>query len=445
MARTLPHSLDAEQSVLGGLMLDNERYDDIADLLSATDFYQRTHQDVYAAIAEMLSRGLACDLVTLSENLKGKALLEQVGGLSYLGSLANETPGSSNVVTYAEIVRSKAVLRSLLAAIGDIEQAVYKPDGRTVEEILGLAEEKVLAIRRFSERGNRHYQDMPALLDAVQIRLEKLFANPDGLAGLPTGFTDLDRLTTGMHPGELIVIGARPSVGKTSLAMNIAEHAAVVQQKAVAVFSLEMQGEELALRMLSSFSRIPFSGLRSGHLNDRDMDRLVSSDGILRNAKIFVDASPGLSSSDLRAKARRIQRERGLDLVIVDYIQIMRTPGFSDNRANAVAEISRDLKILAKELGVPVIALSQLNRKSEDQGRKPLLSDLRESGGIEQDADVVLLLHRQKKEGESSNADGMAEIIVAKQRNGPLDTIRTTYLGQFIRFENYAGGDGMNY
>ncbi|ULQ45762.1 replicative DNA helicase [Flagellatimonas centrodinii] len=436
-----PYAIEAEQSVLGGLMLDNRTWNDIADRLTAEDFYREDHQLLFKAIAELVNNNRPCDFVTLSEYLRNRNQLEAAGGLAYLGSLANDTPSAANVLAYADIVRERAVLRSLITAGGEIADFGYRPDGRPPPELIDQAEQKVFAIRNRTEHAQSSYFDMAQIMTKVEHKIELLRANEGSVAGLSTGFTELDRMTTGLHAGDLVILAGRPSMGKTSLALNIAEHVVLYERKAAAVFSMEMPAEQLGLRMLSSFARIDMTRLRSGDLEDRDWDRLVSQGGLIREAPLYIDQTGALSPLELRARARRMKMRHDIQLIVVDYIQLMQVPGTRENRTNEISEISRSLKALAKELEVPVIALSQLNRGVEQRDNKrPRMSDLRESGGIEQDADLVMFIYRDEVYNKESPDKGTAEIIIVKQRNGPLGTIRTAFLGQHTRFENLAQG-----
>lgn len=436
-----PYAIEAEQSVLGGLMLDNRTWNDIADRLGAEDFYREDHQLLFKAIADLVNNNRPCDFVTLSEYLRNRNQLEAAGGLAYLGSLANDTPSAANVLAYADIVRERAVLRSLITAGGEIADFGYRPDGRPPAELIDQAEQKVFAIRNRTEHAQSSYFDMAQIMTKVEHKIELLRANEGSVAGLSTGFTELDRMTTGLHAGDLVILAGRPSMGKTSLALNIAEHVVLYERKAAAVFSMEMPAEQLGLRMLSSFARIDMTRLRSGDLEDRDWDRLVSQGGLIREAPLYIDQTGALSPLELRARARRMKMRHDIQLIVVDYIQLMQVPGTRENRTNEISEISRSLKALAKELEVPVIALSQLNRGVEQRDNKrPRMSDLRESGGIEQDADLVMFIYRDEVYNKESPDKGTAEIIIVKQRNGPLGTIRTAFLGQHTRFENLAQG-----
>jgi replicative DNA helicase len=434
-----PHSIEAEQSVLGGLMLDNRSWNDLADRINAENFYRADHQLIFRAIAELCGNNKPCDFITLCDHLRNQNKLEDAGGVSYLGTLANDTPSAANILAYVEIVRERAVLRTLIAAGGDIAEMGFRPDGRGHAELIDLAEQKVFAIRSKAEHAQGSYFAMPELMTRVEARIQQMRDNPKGLAGLPTGFSDLDKLTTGLHPGDLVIIAGRPSMGKTSFALNIAEHVALYEKKAAAVFSMEMPADQLALRVLSSFARIDMGKLREGKLGDRDMDRLVSQGGLVGEAPLFIDETGALSPLELRARARRMKQRHDIQLIVVDYIQLMQVPGNKENRTNEISEISRSLKALAKELAVPVIALSQLNRGVEQRDNKrPRMSDLRESGGIEQDADLIAFIYRDEVYNKESPDKGIAEIIIVKQRNGPLGMIKTAFLGQYTRFENLA-------
>lgn len=441
-----PHSLEAEQSVLGGLMLDNRAWNDLSDRLSPEDFYREDHQLIYRAIVDLCGANRPCDFITLSEHLKAQNKLDAAGGLAYLGTLANDTPSAANVMAYAEIVRERAVLRGLVAVGGDVADLGYRPDGRGYAELLDMAEQRVFALRSTAERATSNYFSMPELMSQLERKIDELRNNPASLAGLATGFTDFDHKTSGLHPGDLMILAGRPSMGKTSFALNIAEHVALYEKKPAAVFSMEMPAEQLALRMVSSFARIPMGKLRTGELEDRDWDRLVSQGSLIREAPLFIDETGALSPLDLRARARRIKQRHGLGLIVVDYIQLMQVPGTKENRTNEISEISRSLKALAKELAVPVIGLSQLNRGVEQRDNKrPRMSDLRESGGIEQDADLVVFIYRDEVYNKESPDAGTAEIIIAKQRNGPLGTVKTAFLGEFTRFDNLAQGYADEY
>lgn len=437
-----PYSIEAEQAVLGGLMLENRYWDDVGDKLSSADFYREDHRLIFDAIAQLSSVQKPCDFITVSEHLKVIGKLEDAGGLAYLGTLANDTPSAANVVAYAEIVRERAVLRALISTGGEIAEMGFRPEGRAYAELLDVAEQKVFKLRAKAEHAKKDYFAMPALLTAVEKKIERLRSNQAEVAGLATGFADFDKLTTGLHPGDLMILAGRPAMGKTSFALNVAEHAVTHRNTPALVFSMEMPAEQLALRMLSSFARIPMGKMRAGDLDDRDMDRLVSMSGLLRAAPLYIDETGAMSPLEVRARARRVKARHGLGLIVVDYIQLMQVPGTKENRTNEISEISRSLKALAKELEVPVIALSQLNRGVEQRDNKrPRMSDLRESGGIEQDADLVVFVYRDEVYNPESPDKGTAEIIITKQRNGPLGMVRTAFLGHFTRFEDLAHGD----
>jgi replicative DNA helicase len=435
-----PHSVEAEQSVIGGLLLDNRAWDRVSDVLVPDDFYRREHRLIFNAIATLCEQASPVDVVTISEQLQKTGELDAVGGLSYLALLANNTPSAANIVAYTTIVRERSILRQLLRAAADITSTTYAPEGRAVNELLDFAEKRVLEI---SENGPRRgeYKPISKLLTEAVDRIDTLFRSKSSITGVATGFLDLDEKTSGLQPSDLVIIAGRPSMGKTSFAMNIAENAAVGHKVPVAIFSMEMPGAQLAMRMMSSLGRINAHHMRTGKLNDDDWPRLTSAVTLLNEAPIFIDDSPGLTPLELRARARRIKREHNLGLIIVDYLQLMQSGGGEENRATEISAITRSLKGLAKELNVPVIAMSQLNRSVESRNdKRPVMSDLRESGAIEQDADVILFIYRDEVYREDSPDKGIAEIIIGKQRNGPIGTVRLTFLGEYTKFENYATG-----
>ena len=440
VARQAPYSIEAEQSVLGGLLLDNRAWNDIADRLAEQDFYRADHQLIWRATCDLIGAGKPCDFVTLTEHLRHRGQLEEAGGISYLGALANDTPSAANVMAYAEVVRERSVLRSLIAAGGDIAEMGYRPDGRDTPELIDRAEQAVFTIRERGARARTDYFKFPDVLEQVYERIESVRRNPGGAAGLPTGFRDFDKATSGLGPGDLMILAARPSMGKTSLAMNIAENVAIDRKQGVAVFSMEMSAEQLGLRILSSRSGVEMGKLKSGDLDDTEMDALTWAVGRLREAPLFIDETGGLSPMDLRAKARRLKMRENIALLVVDYIQLMQVPGKGENRVQEISEISRQLKSLAKELAIPIIALSQLNRGLESRDNKrPRMSDLRESGGIEQDADLVVFIYRDWVYDKNKD-EREAEIIIAKQRNGPLATIPVRFIGANTKFEDPVGG-----
>ena len=437
--RVPPHSLEAEQAVLGGLMLSGEAWAKIADKLTERDFYRRDHQLMYRAIGELSEKGMPCDAVTLGEWSDAQGLAESVGGTRYVLELANSTPSAANIVAYAEIVREKSVLRQLIDAGMEITGDGFRPEGRSSQELVESAEQKVFQIAEAGSRGRQGFVPMRSAVKEAFRLLQERYESRSPITGLPTGFNDLDYKTAGLQAGDLIIIAARPSMGKTALSLNIAEYAAIKTGKAAAVFSMEMSSSQLAFRLISSLGRINQQHLRTGELADEEWPRVTSAITMLSEAKIFIDDTPSLSPLELRARARRLKREHDLGLIVVDYLQLMQVPGSAENRTNEISEISRSLKALAMELKVPVIALSQLNRGLESRtDKRPVMSDLRESGAIEQDADVIVFIYRDEYYNPESNEKGIAEIIIGKQRNGPTGTVKLTFLGQYTRFENFA-------
>lgn len=436
--KVAPHSIEAEQSVLGGLMLDNETWDKISDIVAEEDFYRRDHRLIFRSIEALADRGSPFDVVTLSEWLESNSLLESAGGLAYLGTLANNTPSVSNILAYAKIVRERSVLRQLISVGHQISTSCYETEGRSSEELLDNAEKLVFKIAEQGQRGRREFTAIKDLLVKAVDRIDMLFQQDSPITGVATGFSQFDEMTSGLQPSDLIIVAGRPSMGKTTFAMNIAEHAAVKAQIPVAVFSMEMPGEQLAMRMLSSLGRIDQHKVRTGKLSDDDWPKLTHAVGQLAEAPMYIDDTPALTPTELRSRARRLMREHGLGLIVIDYLQLMQVRGTSENRTNEISEISRSLKSLAKELNVPIIALSQLNRSLEQRpNKRPVMSDLRESGAIEQDADVITFIYRDEVYNEDSPEKGIAEIIIGKQRNGPIGTARMTFIGQYTRFENY--------
>ncbi len=434
-----PQSIEAEQSVIGGLMLDKNAWDKIGDVLTEEDFYRRDHRLIFRAIASMSTVGDPCDVITLSEWLNKQDLLEDAGGLAYLGTLAKNTPSAANIKAYAAIVRERSVLRQLISVGNEISNSAYQTEGRSTEELLDGAEREVFKIAEMGARGKKTVIPIRDLLTKAVDRIETLFQQDNPITGVPTGWTDFDEKTSGLQKSDLIIIAGRPSMGKTSFAMNIAENAAIKSKLPTVIFSMEMPGEQLAMRMFSSLGRIDQHKVRTGKLDDEDWPRLTSAVSLLAEAPMFIDDTPALSPNELRARARRIKREHGLGLIIIDYLQLMQVHGTKENRTNEISEISRSLKALAKELEVPVVALSQLNRSLEQRpNKRPVMSDLRESGAIEQDADVIAFIYRDEVYNEDSPDKGIAEIIIAKQRNGPIGTTRLTFIGQYTRFENYV-------
>lgn len=442
--RIPPHSLEAESSVLGGLLLDNSAWDRVGDLLSDSDFYRYEHRLVFTAVSTLVNANRAADVITVFENLQSQGKAEEIGGLAYLNSLAQYVPSAANIRRYAEIVRERSILRKLVSVSDEIATSALNTKGRPVPTILDEAEQKIFNIGEEGSRMRQGFQSMGNLVVELLDRVEEMSQNPNDITGVPTGFFDLDRMTSGMQAGDLIVLAARPSMGKTALAINIAENVALKEGLPVAVFSMEMGASQLAIRIVGSIGRIDQGRLRTGKLKDEEWPRLAEAVERLRTVSLSIDETPGLTPSELRASARRLARNCGkLGLVVVDYLQLMSgsSGGDGDNRATELGEISRGLKMLAKELQCPVIALSQLNRGVEQRtDKRPMMSDLRESGAIEQDADVIMFIYRDDYYNKDSKEPGVAEIIIGKQRNGPTGTVKLTFLKPITKFESYAGG-----
>lgn len=441
--RIPPHSIEAEQSVLGGLLLDNSAYDRIADYVSADDFYRFDHRIIFQHIVKLINATRPADVITVYESLTTGGKAEEVGGLSYLNALAQNTPSAANIRRYAEIVRDRGVLRKLITVADEISGSAFNPQGKEVKQMLDEAESKIFAIAEEGARGSQGFIEIQPLLTQVVERIDELY-NRDStsdITGVPTGMIDLDRMTSGLQPGDLVIVAGRPSMGKTAFSVNIGENVAIDSGLPVAIFSMEMGGAQLAMRMLGSVGRLDQHRLRTGRLNDEDWPRLTHAIQKMNEAQVFIDETPALSSIELRARSRRLARQCGrLGLIIVDYLQLMSANSPGENRATEISEISRNLKGLAKELNCPVIALSQLNRSLEQRpNKRPVMSDLRESGAIEQDADLILFIYRDEVYNPDSPDKGSAEIIIGKQRNGPIGSVRMTFLGQFTRFENYTG------
>src|SRR5947209_3786794 len=436
LRRLPPQSLEAEEAVLGGILLDNAALDRVTELVQADDFYREVHRKVFRAMLDLSARNEPSDLITLAELLKARGELADVGGSAYLAELAERVPTAAHVAQYAKIVRDKSILRGLIGAATEIAMHGYEGAG-DVAELLDRAEQLIFGIS--DRKVKPEFVRISDLLVESLKTIERLYEQKQAVTGVPSGFHDLDNLTAGFQPSDLVIVAGRPSMGKTALCLNIAEHAALRADVGVAIFSLEMSKEQLALRMLCSESRVDLKRVRTGHLSEREFPKLAMAAGRLADAPIFIDDTPALSILELRAKARRLKRDPAtkLGLVIVDYLQLMRSTEGKDSREQEISEISRSLKALAKELNVPVIALSQLNRQVESRNPpKPRLADLRESGAIEQDADVIAFIYREEVYVEDSDKKGVAEIIVAKQRNGPVDSVELTFLAEFTRFEN---------
>ncbi|MDH6168171.1 replicative DNA helicase [Variovorax boronicumulans] len=440
--RVPPHSIEAESSVLGGLLLDNGAWDRMGDLLVDGDFYRHEHKLIYAAVGGLINASKPADVITVFERLQSLGKADEIGGLVYLNSLAQYVPSASNIRRYAEIVRERSILRKLVSASDEIATNAFNPQGKPVDKILDEAEQKIFNIGEEGSRMKQGFQSMDALVVELLDRVNEMAENPNDITGVRTGFHDFDKMTSGLQPGDMIVLAARPSMGKTSLAINIAEHVALNEGLPVAVFSMEMGASQLAVRIVGSIGRIDQGHLRTGKLSDEEWPRLTEAIEKLRTVSLHIDETPGLSTSELRANARRLARQYGrLGLIVVDYLQLMSTSTSGDeNRATAVGEISRGLKMLAKELKCPVIALSQLSRGVESRtDKRPMMSDLRESGAIEQDADIIMFIYRDDYYDKNSKEPGVAEVIISKHRNGPTGTIKLAFLKPITKFENLEG------
>lgn len=434
-----PNSIEAEQSLLGGLMLDHKSWDKVADVVTASDFYRKDHRLIFAAIATLAETSNPSDVVTVSEWLDNNNQLDEAGGLEYLATLANETPGAANARSYAKILRERSMLRSLITAGNEISGAAFSTDGRSAAEIVDEAERLVFEIAESGVRGKSGFKALKEILPEAVDRIDLLHQSDGDITGISTGYTEFDKLTAGLQPGDLIIIAGRPSMGKTTLAVNIAENAAIGSKVPTAIFSMEMPSQQLAFRMISSLGRVDQTHLRTGRFPDEDWSRINTAVQLMSEAPIFIDDTPGLSPTEIRARARRLQREHGLGLIVIDYLQLMSVPGNKENRATEISEISRSLKALAKELSVPVIALSQLNRSVEQRtDKRPVMSDLRESGAIEQDADLIAFIYREEVYNQDTPRKGIADIAIAKQRNGPIGDFPLTFVGRYTKFENWV-------
>tara|TARA_R110001583_G_scaffold6499_3_gene32855 strand:- start:44 stop:1444 length:1401 start_codon:yes stop_codon:yes gene_type:complete len=441
--KTVPHSFEAEQAVIGGLLLDNDTWSDVSERVVDRDFYTRAHRLIFSTIEKLSGNDVPVDIVTLSEKLEDTQELEGIGGIAYLAELLQNTPSAANINNYADIVRERAIVRELIGVANDIAEAGYDTEGRDSSELLDFAETKVFQIAEARTNQNEGPKAIKDILKETVAKIDDLCKNPrDGITGLSSGYNDLDQMTTGFQPGDLIIVAARPSMGKTTFAMNLAEHAALNADKPTIIFSLEMPSEQIMNRMLASLGRIDQGKIRTGQLDENDWASLSSTMSILLDrGKMFIDDSSGLTPTELRSRARRIARDHGgVSMIMVDYLQLMRVPSLSENRTLEISEISRSLKALAKELRCPVIALSQLNRGLEQRAdKRPINSDLRESGAIEQDADLIMFIYRDEVYHEDSEHKGIAEIIIGKQRNGPIGKVRLTFQGRYSRFDDYTG------
>ncbi len=434
-----PNSIEAEQSLLGGLMLDNAAWEKVADLIIASDFYRKDHRLIFAGIAELAETSNPCDVVTVSEFLDNRDELDAAGGLEYLAMLSNETPGAANVRAYAKILRERSTLRSLINAGNQISGSAFVTDGRTASELVDEAERLVFEIAEKGSRGQVGFRHLKSILPDAVDRIDLLHQSGGDITGIPTGYTEFDKLTAGLQAGELIVIAGRPSMGKSTLAVNIAENAAIGAKVPTAIFSMEMPSQQLAFRMIASLGRVDQTHLRTGKFPDEDWSRINTAVQLMSDAPIFIDDSASLSPTEIRARARRLKREHDLGLIVVDYLQLMHVHGSTENRATEISEISRSLKALAKELELPIIALSQLNRSVEQRpDKRPVMSDLRESGAIEQDADLIVFIYREEVYNPDTPRKGVADISIAKQRNGPIGDFPLTFVGRFTKFENWV-------
>lgn len=438
-----PHSVEAEQSVLGGLLLENSAWDRIADVVAGEDFYRHEHRIIFRTITALINENRPADVITVQEFLERSDEIEAAGGFNYLISLAQNTPSAANIRRYAEIVRERAIMRRLAEVGTEIARNAYNPEGRDAAQLLDEAENKVFQIAESTAKSKQGFLQLPDLLQEVVERIDMLYArdNPDEVTGIATGFVDLDKKTSGLQPGDLIIVAGRPSMGKTAFSLNIAEHVAVEGKLPVAVFSMEMGGAQLVMRMLGSVGRLDQHVLKTGKLQDEHWGRLNEAVIKLSDAPMFIDETAGLTALELRARARRLARQFNgrLGLIVIDYLQLMESSGRTDNRAAALGEISRSLKSLAKELQVPIIALSQLSRSVEQRtDKRPMMSDLRESGAIEQDADLIMFMYRDEYYNPESPMKGLAECIIGKHRNGPVGKIHLTWMGQFTKFDNAA-------
>ena len=441
-----PQSIEAERSVIGALLISSDSWDGVAEVVAAADFYRPAHRAIFRQIALLVDRGEPVDVVTVSDRLLATGELDAAGGHTYLAELAEQTPTASTVRAYAKAVRERSVLRQLINAARDIASAGFNPEGRSSEELVDEAERLIMQISESGQKAGGP-QGMEGLLKGAIDRIEELYNTGGDITGLTTGFIDLDRMTSGLQPSDLVIVAGRPSMGKTSFAMNLVENAALASDRPLMVFSMEMPAEQLVIRMLSSLGRIDQSRVRTGKLEQDDWPKLASATEKLKGTQVFIDDTPALTPTELRSRVRKLVREQGdLGMIMVDYLQLMRVAGSGEGRTAEISEISRSLKAIAKEFKVPVVALSQLNRSLEQRpNKRPVNSDLRESGAIEQDADVIMFIYRDEVYNEDSPDKGVAEIIIGKQRNGPIGSCRLSFQGQFTRFENLARGDYEHY
>ena len=440
-----PNSVEAEQSILGGLMIDKVAWEKISDLIVESDFYRKDHQIIFSVISKLNQNGHPCDVVTVSEDLNKEGNLEDAGGLEYLALLTNETPGAANIVAYSKILRERSTLRALISAGNEISGGAYSTDGRGSEELLDEAQRLVFEISERGSRSESGFKSVKKILPDAMKRIEVLHESEGDITGIPTGFRNFDKYTAGLQNQDLIIIAGRPSMGKTTLAVNIAENAAIGSKIPTAIFSMEMSSEQLMFRMISSLGRVDQTHLRTGNFHDEDWLRINTAVQLMSDAPLYIDDTPAMTPIEVRARARRLKREHGLGLIILDYIQLMHVSGSKENRATEISEISRSLKALAKELKIPIIALSQLNRAVDSRtDKRPILSDLRESGAIEQDADLIVFLFREEEYNPDTPRRGIADIKIAKQRNGPTGEFLLTFIGRYTKFENYSPEPDIN-
>lgn len=437
--RIPPHSQEAEQAVLGGLLLNNEAWDEVAERVGPKDFYRKEHRLIFQVVDQLVEEEKPCDLVTVSQALTHRGELDDVGGMTYLSDLARNTPSAANINAYADIVRERSILRQLIQVSHGIAEQSFNPKGTPSLEILDAAESAIFEIAEQQKKGSGP-QDIKTVLKKAVDRIDELYKNKNSLTGLTTGFEELDKMTSGLQPSDMVVVAGRPSMGKTTFAMNLCENVALKAHKPVLVFSMEMPADAIVMRMLSSLGRINQTSIRSGRLDQDDWPRITSAIQMLSEQKFFIDDTPALSPLELRTRARRVARECGgqLGMIMIDYLQLMQVPG-ADSRVNEISEISRSLKGLAKELNCPVVALSQLNRSLEQRpNKRPVMSDLRESGAIEQDADVIMFLYRDEVYNQDTTEKGIGEVIIGKQRNGPIGIVRVAFRGEYLRFDDLA-------
>ncbi len=444
--KTPPHSIEAEQSILGGLLLDNSKWDVVGDKVIEDDFYRQDHRLLFRVVSRLATQGNPIDVITVSEELQRLGELENAGGMAYLSELVEKTPSASNVRSYSNIVHERAVLRRLIQVSGEISDSAFNPTGRSTSELLDEAERKVFQIAESGTGKESGPVSANKILTETLERIEELFDAPDGITGVTTGFKDLDDMTSGLQPSDLVIVAARPSMGKTAFAMNLVESAVIKGEVPVLVFSMEMPSHSIFMRLLSSLGQINQTKIRTGKLDEEDWPRLSSAAKMLKGRPLFIDDTAGLSPTEVRSRARRVAREVGqLGMIMVDYLQLMQIPGMTEGRTAEISEISRSLKALAKELNCPVVALSQLNRGLESRtDKRPMNSDLRESGAIEQDADVIMFIYRDEYYNEDSPDKGIAEIIIGKQRNGPIGKVKLQFQGQFTKFNDLSHVDYGN-